>query len=145
MPSSALALLSADERRFIDEPGRYATIATINPDGTPLQAHIWYLAIEEGILINSRVGRRWPTNLLRDPRVSIVVSYGYPYVRLSGRVTPIHDQQRAQADIATLARRYNSPEAAEERIERQFRREQRISFLLAPSAAHSDLSHYVRE
>ena len=49
---------------------RFATIATVDPDGSPRQAVIWYRLEDDEIVINSAVGRRWPANLLRDPRIA---------------------------------------------------------------------------
>ena len=72
-------------RAFLEAPGRFATIATIDPDGSPLQAVVWYRLEPDGsILINSLVGRRWPDNLLRDPRMSLTVEFGYDYVAMRG-------------------------------------------------------------
>ncbi|MEZ4595843.1 MAG: hypothetical protein R3C32_02800 [Chloroflexota bacterium] len=54
-------------RAFLDTPGRYATIATLDPDGGARQAVVWYALEEDGsVLLNSREGRRWPGNLVRD-------------------------------------------------------------------------------
>ena len=58
---------------FLDEP-RYAAIATIDPDGGPRQAVVWYLLDGDTIVINSLDGRRWPANLRRDPRISIAIT-----------------------------------------------------------------------
>ena len=60
-------------RAFLAAPGRFATLATLDPDGTPRQAVIWYRLDADGrIVINSADGRRWPANLRRDPRCSLV-------------------------------------------------------------------------
>ncbi len=88
---------------------RYATIATIDPDGAPRQAVVWYTVDGDEIVINSAVGRRWPANLLRDPRISLAVidaADGYRWVGLIGTVRAVTDQATAQADIAAMARRY---------------------------------------
>ena len=60
-------------RAFLAEP-RYAAVATIDADGAPRQAVIWFLLDGDTIVINSLEGRRWPTNLRRDPRISIAVT-----------------------------------------------------------------------
>jgi len=127
-------------RRFLQAPERFATIATVGADGTPHQAVVWFLVREDAIVVNSKIGRRWPTDLLRDPRVSLTVESAYDYVILSGQVEPLEDQARAQADIAEMARRYNSPEAAERQV-RTFSSQQRISFRIRPThvAVHGEL------
>jgi PPOX class probable F420-dependent enzyme len=131
------ALLSARVREFL-QARRYAVLATINPDGSPHTAVIWYLVDDDGIVINSAVGRRWPSNLLRDPRASIAVEGGLDWVSLRGSVEPITDQAQAQADIAAMARKYDTPEDAERTIRNQFTRQERISFRLRPAAVHEE-------
>ena len=38
-------MLEQRVRRFLEAPGRHAVLATINQDGTPLQAVVWYLSL----------------------------------------------------------------------------------------------------
>lgn len=136
--------LPDDVRSFLDDT-RFATIATIDPDGSPRQAVIWYALEGEEIVLNSAVGRRWPANLLRDPRVALSVidqADGYRWLGLTGVVTPVENQAVAQADIAGMARRYHAddPDKAERLIHRQFERQARISFRMrvASVVAHFD-------
>jgi PPOX class probable F420-dependent enzyme len=131
--------LSGPVRRFL-EPPRFAIAATLNADGSPIQAVIWYLIDGDEIVFNSRVGRRWPSNLLRDPRVSITVADGYDYVDLRGDVEIDMDPERGQAVIAQLARRYQrDSEHADAQIAR-FRGEQRVTFRLRPDKVFARLS-----
>lgn len=121
-----------DIRAFIDDI-RFATIGTIDPDGAPRQAVVWYTVEGDEIVLNSAVGRRWPSNLLRDPRIAFSVvddEDGYRWIGLTGRVIVVEDQATAQADIAGMARRYHAdePGEAERLITRQFERQARISF-----------------
>jgi PPOX class probable F420-dependent enzyme len=128
-----------DIRAFIDET-RFATIGTIDPEGAPRQAVVWYTVERDEIVLNSAVGRRWPSNLLRDPRVAFSViddRDGYRWIGLTGVVTVVEDQATAQADIAGMARRYHAddPDKAERLIHRQFERQARISFRMRVVAA----------
>jgi PPOX class probable F420-dependent enzyme len=121
-----------DIREFIDDT-KFATIATTDADGAPRQAVIWYTVTGDEIVLNSKVGRRWPSNLLRDPRMAFAVTDGvdgYRWVGLTGLVTTVEDQATAQADIAGMARRYHAddPDKAERLIHRQFEQQTRISF-----------------
>jgi PPOX class probable F420-dependent enzyme len=123
---------------------RFASIATIDPDGAPRQAVVWYRLDGDEIVLNSRVGRRWPTNLVRDARISLTVidaADGYRWVGLTGSVTAITDQVIAQADIAEMARRYHAddPAKAERLISGQFERQERISFRVRIDAVHDHL------
>jgi len=129
-------------RAFLATPGRFATLATIDPDGAPRQAVIWYRLDPDGrITVNSADGRRWPANLRRDARCALSVADpadGYSFVALVGRADEVVDDQAiAQADIAGLARRYHAddPETAEGDIAR-FRTQRRVSFRIAILAVH---------
>jgi PPOX class probable F420-dependent enzyme len=124
------AALTPDVRRFLNVPGRFATVATIDADGAPHQAVLWYLVSDEGLILNSREGRRWPTNLRRDARLAFTVEAGYDYVAIKGTARVLGDAERGQADIAAMARRYKTPQDAEELIVRTFRPQERVSFLV---------------
>ena len=119
-------------RVFLDDT-RFATVATLDPDGSPRNAVIWYTVEGDEIVLNSAVGRRWPSNLVRDPRVafSVVDSLdGYRWVGVTGVVTVVEDQTAAQADIAAMARRYHAddPDEAERLVHGRFEQQVRISF-----------------
>ena len=126
-------------------PPRFAVLATLDPGGAPRQAVTWYLPEpDDTLVVNSAVGRRWPANLRRDARVSVAVvdGGGYSWVGLTGRVVEvIDDQERAQADIAAMARRYHAddPATAETMIEHTFRTQRRVSFRIAVDAVHDHL------
>jgi PPOX class probable F420-dependent enzyme len=133
-------------RSFLEAPGRFATLATLDPDGAPRQAVVWYRLDPDGrIVINSAEGRRWPANLRRDARCSLAVAEpgdGYAFVALVGRVAAVvDDQDVAQADIAALARSYHAddPVKAERLIETRFRPQHRVSFRIEIIAAHDHL------
>ena len=135
--------LSERVRAFLDA-NRFATIATTDPDGSPRQAVIWYRLDGDEIVLNSRAGRRWPSNLARDQRISVAVgdqADGYRWVGLTGRVTIVDDQPTAQADIAEMARRYHAddPEKGERLIRDRFERQSRVSFRVSINAVHDHL------
>jgi PPOX class probable F420-dependent enzyme len=140
MDAGISASLSDDVRAFLEIP-RFAVVATIEPDGAPHQAVVWYLLEGDTIVINSADGRRWPANLRRDPRVDITVEDGYRYVQVGGTVEVDDDQARAQADIAAMAHRYHrdDPAEAEDLIANRFRLQHRVSFRLRPRAVRQDL------
>jgi len=132
--------LSPEARAFLDA-SRFAVIATIDPDGAPHQAVVWYRLDGDEVVINSAEGREWPANLRRDPRISLIVADGYRYVQVHGTVSIVDDQAVAQADIAAMARRYHvdRPDHAEELIRDRFTRQKRISFRFRPSRILADL------
>jgi len=129
-------LLNDELRSFLTAtPPRYATIATINPDGSPHQIVIWFLLRGDEIVVNSRRGRRWPANLGRDQRANLCVYEAENAVTLDLVVERTYEGDAAQADIAEMAGRYDSPEVAQREVAR-FRTEQRISFALRPTRVH---------
>ena len=139
----ALLTISENIRAFLDDV-RFATISTLDPDGTPRPAVVWYTVDREEIVINSAIGRRWPANLLRDPRLALSVTDpadGYRWVGLTGTVRAITDWTTTQADIAAMARRYHAdePEEAERIITERFERQERISFRFRPATIHEEL------
>jgi PPOX class probable F420-dependent enzyme len=129
-------------RGFVAET-RFTSIATLDPDGAPRQAVVWYRLDGDEIVLNSAVGRRWPANLVRDGRISLAVlaGDGYSWVGLTGMATPVTDQPTAQADIAEMARRYHAddPAKAERLITNRFRRQERISFRVRIVSVHDHL------
>jgi PPOX class probable F420-dependent enzyme len=123
---------------------RFVTIATIDADGRPRQAVVWYRLDGDEIVINSAVGRIWPKNLLRDRRIGLTVvdaDDGYRWIGLNGTATATRDQTIAQADIAEMARRYHAdePDEAERLIRDRFETQERISFRVAIESVHDHL------
>ncbi len=123
---------------FLRVPHRHAVVVTLDPDGRPRQVLVWYRLDDDTIVLNSLVGRRWPTNLLRDPRLSLTVSDGHDWVSVDGTAEPVEDQATAQADIAAMARAYESPREARVSIAR-FEAQRRISFRVVPERTHIEL------
>ncbi len=138
-PTPPSPTLSAAARRFLGAP-RFAIAATLNPDGSPLQAVIWYRLEGDAIVFNSRVGRRWPSNLMRDRRVSITVADGYKYIDLRGEVEIDDDPEVGLAVIAGLTRRYQPNKQAAEAQIAGFATERRVTFRLRPSRVFERLS-----
>ena len=132
--------LPPNVQSFLDgRPPRHATIATVNRDGSPHQIVIWYrlVADESGerLLVNSRVGRRWPSNLRRDGRANLAVYEGEDAVTIECAVEESFEGDRARDDIADLARLYYEADAAESTIA-TFRTQERITFILRPTRVH---------
>jgi len=117
--------------------------ATIDPDGTPRQAVVWYRVEPDGrILLNSRTPRRWCTNLMRDPHVGLSVidgADGLRWLGLTGIVDEvIEDTDRARDDIVALAHRYH-PEGPDEAMITAFRGQPRVTFLVRITGVHDHL------
>ena len=143
IPSPAGAISLSDRvRAFLDRP-LFLSLATIDADGAPRQAVIWYRLEADGrILVNSRQGRRWPTNLLRDGRVSMAITDpddGYAWVGLTGHVADVVDEHDAAlADIVALAWRYH-PEGPDPSDLESYATYPRITFRVAVDGVHDHL------
>ena len=140
--ASPRAGLTPEIRAFLEQPW-VATVATLDADGTPRQAVVWFrLDPDDTILLNSLAGRRWPSNLLRDGRAAIAVTNPddpFSWVGINGSVRAVVDNvEVARDDIVALAHRYhdNSPEPG---LIARFRSQQRVSFHVAIETLHDHL------
>ena len=142
MPSPAAVDLTDPVRAFLAQPF-IAMIASLDEDGAPRQAAVWFRLDDDGrILLNSRAGRRWCENLERDGRASIAVidpEDGYRWVGLVGAVEEVvTDVERSRDDIVALAHRYH-PEGPTESSIALFRRQPRVTFLVRITGVHDHL------
>lgn len=94
-------------RELLEQPN-LCFVATLRRDGSPHLAPVWVGLDGDEILLNSAKGRAWPTNLERDPRVTLTVlnrENDYEYVSVRGRVTGA-TVEGADAHIDALAKKY---------------------------------------
>ncbi|HEU6439006.1 MAG TPA: pyridoxamine 5'-phosphate oxidase family protein [Terriglobales bacterium] len=124
--------LSTAARRFL-QPARFGVISCLNADGSPLQAVIWYVLEGDVVVFNSRIGRRWPTNIGRDHRVSLTVADGYEYVEMGGELEIDENPLRGQAVIAGLTRRYEADKETADAQIAGFAKQSRVTFTLRPT------------
>jgi PPOX class probable F420-dependent enzyme len=120
----------------------FATIATIDDDGAPRQAVIWYEHLDDGrILVNSRHPRRWCSNLIRDGRIAPAIAEDpHRWLGVTAEVVEvIEDVERARDDIVSLARRYSDDGSVDPEVEATFRSQPRVSFLLRITGVHDHL------
>jgi PPOX class probable F420-dependent enzyme len=86
----------------------FVVISTLRQDGTIHATPAW-IDIQDGCpVVNSAEGRAWPTNLKRDPRVTLTVQNlenPYEYVTIRGRVSE-HTTEGADEHIDSLAKKY---------------------------------------
>jgi PPOX class probable F420-dependent enzyme len=93
-------------RRLLDPPN-HAVVSTLNEDGSIHGTVVW-VSLEDGELaVNSAEGRRWPSNLDRDPHLTLIVydpANPYEYAEIRGTATG--SRQDADDHINRLAKRY---------------------------------------
>ena len=93
-------------RRLLDAPN-VAVISTQNADGSIHSTVVWQ-SLEDGrVAVNSARGRRWPSNLERDPNATLVVvdpDNPYSYVQIRGRAQ--ESGEDADEHINQLSKKY---------------------------------------
>jgi PPOX class probable F420-dependent enzyme len=134
---AAMATLQDPGVRELLAGQNYATISTFNADGTIHSTIIWISAQDGVVAVNSAVGRVWPSNLERGPRVTAVVQEAgnpYHFVEIRGTATGTRDD--ADEHINQLAKKYIGQD------EYPFRQpgEERIKFTIQP-----DRVRYVKQ
>ena len=122
------SLNDSEVRALLSEPN-YAVVSTVNSDGSILSTIVWISAEDGTVAVNSARGRRWPANLERDPRVTVLVYEAgnpYNYVEIRGRASATTDG--ADDHINALAKKYINQD------EYPFRQpgEERIKFVIEP-------------
>ncbi len=124
-----MATLNDPEVRELLSQPNYAVISTHNANGSIHNTIIWISAEDGEVAVNSAVGRLWPTNLQRDPRVTVLVyEAGNPYNFVEIRGTATGTQEGADEHINALAKKYIGQD------EYPYRQpgEQRIKFVIEP-------------
>ena len=119
----------------LDDPGvtallekkNHAVVCTLNEDGSVHSTVVWVDVQDGRLAVNSAVGRTWPRNLERDPRITVLVydeDNPYDYVEVRGTATGT--TEGADAHIDRLAKKYLDADSY------PFRQpgEQRITFLV---------------
>jgi PPOX class probable F420-dependent enzyme len=101
-----VAALTDEQARLLQEPN-FATVGTLNADGSSQLTIVWIDWDGEYVLFNTAAGRAKPRNLERDPRVSALVldrEDGYRWVAAHG--TAELKTEGADEHIDKLARKY---------------------------------------
>ncbi len=108
----------------------HAVVCTRNDDGS-MHATVVWCSVEDGrIALNSAVGRKWPTNLERDPAITVLVydeTTPYEYVEVRG--TARGTTEGADDHIDRLAKRYLDADSYPFRTSE----ETRIMYVVEPS------------
>jgi len=115
---------------LLSQQHNHAVVSTSNDDGSIHSTVVWVDIVDGRVAVNSSVGRKWPTNLQRDPRVTVCVydeSNPYDYVEIRG--TAELRTEGADEHIDRLAKKYMNADSY------PFRQpgEQRITFLVEPT------------
>jgi PPOX class probable F420-dependent enzyme len=112
--------------RLLAEPN-HAVVSTFNDDGSVHSTVVWVDVVDGKAAVNTAVGRTWPTNLERDPRVTVLVydqGNPYEYVEIRGRAQG--RTEGADEHIDRLAKKYLGVDEYPYRTDS----EQRITYLV---------------
>lgn len=89
----------------------FATVATLEPDGSPHTSVVWITREGDVLVFSTVLGRRKTENMQRDPRVSVLVldsENSYRYLEVRGRASMT--EQGGRELIDTLAAKYRGLE-----------------------------------
>ncbi len=122
-------VLSEKARALIARPV-LASLATLNPDGSPQITPLWVDIDGDDVVFNTARGRKKARNLERDSRVAVTVidpDDQYNVVAFQGTVSDV-TTEGADAHIDALAKKYLDADSYPGRTEG----EQRVTFRLTP-------------
>lgn len=101
-----MSKLSEKHQEFLEQPF-VATVTTLREDGSPHSTVVWVDVVDGEPGFNTAYGRVKPSNLERDPRVSLLVldpTNTYKWVSVDGKAELTTDGADAQID--KLAKKY---------------------------------------
>lgn len=113
------ALTKAERDRFLAEPGVLMRIATVDDDGHPHVAPIWFVHEQGQILFTPREESAWLGHIRRHPQVAVTIDeQAHPYrkVIVEGEARVVHDlgADDSWRDLyRRIARRYVPAEGAD--------------------------------
>ncbi|MFT4561969.1 MAG: PPOX class probable F420-dependent enzyme [Gammaproteobacteria bacterium] len=84
----------AERDTFLNEPGCIMDIATLDADGGPSVAPIWFIYEEGRIWFTPRQHSDWLKNIRKDPRVALCIdetAIPYRKVIVRGQATVVHE------------------------------------------------------
>jgi PPOX class probable F420-dependent enzyme len=97
-----------DAFKDLTEKKAFATLATVNADGTPQVTPVWFDYDGTHVRFNTAKGRVKDRNLRKNPAVALVVmdpDNPYRYIQVKGKVAEV-TESGADAHIDALAKKY---------------------------------------
>ncbi|MFH8789996.1 PPOX class F420-dependent oxidoreductase [Streptomyces roseoverticillatus] len=109
-----VATLSDDLKKLLDDAPVFATVATVQPDGSPQLTVTWVTRDGDDLLISTTVGRRKEKNMRRDPRVTVMINPpNAPYTYAEVRGTATLTTEGGPELIDELSRKYTGKDYAD--------------------------------
>lgn len=103
------AEVTPDDLRYLTGTN-FATLVTMNEDGSPHATVVWVDAAEGHVLVNTARGRVKDRNVRANPRVALAVMNagdGFDWISVTGTVKDIEIGERAERHIDELSWRYD--------------------------------------
>jgi PPOX class probable F420-dependent enzyme len=103
-----MAAKLSDAQQKLLKGKNFASIVTLNRDGSPQVTPVWVEYDGDNVIINTEEKRKKTKNMKRDPRVALSVldmANPYQYVEIRGRVADM-TTAGANAVIDSLAKKY---------------------------------------
>jgi PPOX class probable F420-dependent enzyme len=108
-----------------------AKLATISEDGWPHVTPVWYSYLGSKYLINTTRDRVKFRNIIRNPKVQLLVDDGYMYVLVKGYAY-VASNRDPHKDIRMLAIRYLGKEKGLEQYKNIYSKQERVSVIIEP-------------
>lgn len=114
-----IAMTEAEVATFLEQQ-RTATFATIGPTGTPHLVAMWFGVLDGQLWFETKAKAQKTQNLLRDPRLTVLVEDGTTYdtlrgVSLEGRGVVVDDADALWQVGVSVWERYTGPYTEEMR------------------------------
>ena len=103
-----MATTIPENYRDLFQKQAFASLATLNADGSPQVTPVWVDFDGTHVLVNTARGRLKDRNLKRDPRVAVSIfdpDNPYRYLAVQGRVIDM-TEHGADAHIDKMAKKY---------------------------------------
>lgn len=111
MPRANISMTDDEVVDFLTSGSKVLQLATLGQDGSPHQAPMWFTMDESKVVFRSFTKSQKIVNLIRDPRLSILVESGETYgelrgVMIQGTATVVSDPDYVLWVYGQLAARY---------------------------------------
>ena len=106
-----MAAQLSDAAKALLDAKTFAVVTTLQPDGSPQSSVVWVTRDGDDLLFSTVEGRRKHLNMVKDPRVSVLVNppdSPYTYFEVRGEVSMTREGGRELID--TLSLKYRGEE-----------------------------------
>ena len=84
MARKDITMNEAEVREFLSSGAKVLDVATLSKDGSPHLAPMWYVMDDDKVVFRSFSKSQKIVNLMRDPRLTVLVEAGNAYANLRG-------------------------------------------------------------